>query len=99
MGYEIYIWPNDNKATLALDDIINGFNAKGLPTKVKPDEFGHWLVFDGYESTLNLDVKDGRAKGGGMKLSAARDTALLDIVVEVFRELGWAVGDDEGELE
>ncbi len=59
MGYEIYIWPKDDKKTTPLDAFVGAFNAAGLLTTVQPDQFGHWLVFTGYESSLNLEVKEG----------------------------------------
>jgi hypothetical protein len=99
MGYEIYIWPKDDKQTTPLDSFVDAFNTAGLSVTVQPDQFGHWLIFGGHESALNLEVKDGIVKGGGMQFSAAEDPSLLDRVVGVLRGLDWAAGDDEGELE
>jgi hypothetical protein len=98
MGYEIYTWPNDDKSSTPLDVVLSAFSAAGLPVTVETDEFGHWLVFNGSESALNLDVKDGMVKGGGMKFSGEDDPCLLDKVDGVFRGINWAVGDDEGDL-
>jgi hypothetical protein len=98
MGYEIYIWPRDEKQSASVDSFVNAFSAAGLSATVQQDEFGHWLVFSGHDSALNLDVKDGAVKGGGMKFSAAEDPSLLDKVVDVLSGLDWAAGDDEGEL-
>jgi len=98
MGYEIYIWPKDDNKTTPLDVLVNAFNAAGLSTTVEPDEFGHCLVFTGHESSLNLEVKDGAVRGGGMKFVGGDDPSLLDEVVRVVQGLDWAIGDDEGEL-
>ena len=99
MGYEIYISPQDDKDNTSLDSIVSALNAAGLSTTVRPDNFGHWVTFSGFESALNLEVKDGVVKGGGMKLSGTDDPLLLDKIVETFHGLNWSVGDDEGELE
>jgi hypothetical protein len=99
MGYEIYISPTDGKSSTSLDAVVNAFNAAGLSGTIQTDEFGHWLVFNGHESALNMEVKDGIVKCGGMKFSGKDDPSLLDKVVEVFHGMGWSVGDDEGELE
>src|SRR3954469_17281812 len=90
MGYEIYIWPKDDKKATPLDAFVNAFNAAGLSATVQPDQFGHWLVFNGHESSLNLEVKDGAVKGGGMKFVGGEDASLLDKVVDVLRGLDWA---------
>src|SRR5438105_15909100 len=84
MGYEIYIWPKDDKRSTPLDAFVNAFNDAGLSTTVQPDQFGHWLVFSGHGSSLNLEVKDGAVRGGGMKFVTAEDPALLDKVVGVL---------------
>lgn len=99
MGYEIYIWPKDDKKATSLDAFVNAFNAAGLSATVQPDQLGHWLVFSGHESSLNLEVKDGAVRGGGMKFYTGDDPALMDKVVDVVRSLDWVAGDDEGELE
>jgi len=99
MGYEIYISPQDNKNNTSLDSVVSALNAAGLFATVRPDNFGHWVTFRGFESALNLEVKDGVVKSGGMKFSGTDDPLLLDRIVETFHGLNWSVGDDEGELE
>ena len=34
MGYEIYIWPKDDKKSTPLDSFVNAFNAAGLSAPV-----------------------------------------------------------------
>jgi hypothetical protein len=99
MGYEVYISPTDGKSSTSLDAVVNALNAVGLSCTVQSDQFGHWVAFNGYESALNLEIKDGFVRGGGIKFSGKDDPSLLDRVVEVFHGMGWSVGDDEGELE
>jgi hypothetical protein len=98
VGYEIYIWPKDQQAT-SVDSFVNAFNAAGVPASIQTDQSGHWLIFTGHESALSLEVRDKLVKSGGIKLGASEDPSLLGKVVDVLGKLGWAAGDDEGELE
>ena len=99
MGYEIYLSPRDEKQGTPLDSVVSALNGAGLSATVETDNFGHWVTFAGFDSALNLEVKEGLVKGGGMKFSETDDPALLEKIVATFHGLNWSVGDDEGELE
>jgi len=69
-----------------------------IPCTEHPDQFGHWLVLDGYESALDLTLKDGVATGANFRFTTQDDEAIIQKVADVFRSFGWSVSDDEGVL-
>lgn len=98
MAYELFIFEKDGTPKTTPPQIVAAFESAGQPCTEEPDEFGHWLVLEGYESALNLTVKGGSVTDANLRVSPSDDPAIIDKVVDVFKNLGWSVGDDEGEL-
>lgn len=70
----------------------------GLPCTEHPDQSGHWLVLDGYESSLDVTLKDGVVTGANFRFATQDDEAVIQKVADVFKSFGWSVSDDEGLL-
>lgn len=62
------------------------------------DDFGHWLVLDGFESALDLTIKNGIVTGAGFRYASEDDETIVQKVADVFKSIGWLVPDDEGEM-
>jgi|SRR5688572_11692978 len=99
MAYELYIYPpEDAPHKLTTQAVVAAFVAAGLPCTEQPDEFGHWLVLDGFESALDLTVEDEFVTGAAFRYATKDDMAIAQRVADAFKTLGWHVSDDEGEL-
>jgi len=99
MAYELYInLPDKAPRPITSQAVVAAFAAAELPFAEKPDSYGHWLVLDGIESTLDLTIQDGLVTGAGFRYATQDDDAIIEPIIEVFKSLGFAVGDDEGEL-
>ena len=99
MAYELYIYPpNGVTATVTPQAVVAAFTLAGLSCTAQPDQFGHWLVFDGVESALDLTIKDGVVTGAGFSFASEDDESVVQRVTDVFKSVGFLVSDDEGEL-
>ena len=99
MAYELYIYPPDDVTpTVTPQAVVGAFATAGLPCTEQPDQFGHWLVFDGIESALDLTIKDGIVTGAGFRFVSKDDESIVQRVTNVFKSVGFLVSDDEGEL-
>jgi len=99
MAYELYIYPPEGvPQNLTPQAVAAAFVAAGLPCIEQPDQFGHWLVLEGIESTLDLTVKDGIVTFAGFRYVTADDMSIAQRVADVFKSMGLLVSDDEGEL-
>jgi hypothetical protein len=99
MAYELYIHlPAGAPKPPAVQKVIAAFEDAELPCTEKPDKYGHWLVLDDLESSLDLTVEDGIVTAASFRFSNQDDDALIEQVAEVFKSLGFSVRDDEGEL-
>jgi hypothetical protein len=61
----------------------------GYPCREEPDEFGHWIVFDGLESTLNVSVEDGAAVFVTFEISLSDPAEAIEGIGRVFAGAGW----------
>ena len=99
MAYELYIFPEEGASpTTTPQTVVDAFARAGLPCAAQPDEFGHWLVFEGFESALDLTVKDGLVTGAGLRYATEDDMSIAQRVADVFKSIGWLVSDDDGML-
>jgi hypothetical protein len=69
----------------------------GYPCREEPDEFGHWIVFDGLDSTLNLSVEDGAAVFVTFEISLSDPAEAIEGIGRVFAEAGWDTEPGESE--
>jgi hypothetical protein len=97
MAYELCIWPEDGVRKPTAQEIVESLAKAGLPCAEQPDQFGHWLVLEGYESALDLTLKDGVATGASFRFATEDDEKVIQKVASVFKSFGWSVSDDEGE--
>lgn len=98
MGYELYIGPTGTSPGLPSSTIVKALAGFGIRCTEELDEFGCWLLLDGFESTLNLTIKDGLANFVGFRFSMQDDPSLIEKISEAFKGLSWTVSDDEGLL-
>lgn len=98
MAYELYICPPDGTAGLPSRRVLEAFAKMGIRCTAESDDDGHWLVLEGYESALDLTIKDGLATYAGLRLAMADDPSLVEKVAEAFKSIGWQVYDGEGLL-
>jgi hypothetical protein len=98
MAYELYIFPPEGAKGLEPVVIVEAFTKAGFVCSEEVDDFGHWVVLEGRESSLNLTIKDGVATGAGFRYSPEDDSSLVESVAETFKSIGWLVSDDEGML-
>lgn len=92
---EIYLVPREGNPRATVADIVQRLTSAGLPCREEPDEWGHWVVFDGRESTLNFSVDEGGA-AVFVTLDLADDGAeFLSAVECVFLKEGWETGEDD----
>jgi hypothetical protein len=64
----------------------------GLRCQEQPDEWGHWVVFDGKESTLNFSVEDGAAIFATFDMASSDPSEFLSRVEQFFTDAGWITG-------
>ena len=99
MAYELHIYPPEGETlSVTPQSVVTAFASAGLPCTEQPDQYGHWLVFDGVESALDLTINDGLVTGAGFRFASEDDESLIQTVIDVFKGAGFLVGDDEGEL-
>jgi hypothetical protein len=98
MAYELYIFPPEGTKGLEPRVVVDAFAKTGLTCSEQPDDLGHWLVLEGWESSLNLTIKGGVATGAGFRYAPDDDPILIENVAEAFKSIGWLVSDDEGML-
>ena len=70
--------------------------AAGYPCREEADEWGHRVVFVGWESILNFTVEDDAAVFVTFDMVVSNDPPeLFDTVERVFAEAGWDTGPSE----
>jgi len=98
MAYELYIFPPEGDPGIPAQAIVEAFGKSGVSCTEQPDDDGHWLVLDGFESALDLTIKDGVATGAAFRLVTSDGPAVVEKVADAFKSIGWQVSDDEGFL-
>ena len=69
----------------------------GYSCREEPDEYGHWVIFDGLESTLNFSVEDGAAVFATFEMSLADPDEAIEGIRRVLAEAGWDAEPGESE--
>jgi hypothetical protein len=96
MGVEAYFVAPDAGPRRPVDDYVKRLTRAGYPCREEADEWGHWVVFDGLESTLNFTVEDGAAAFVTFDMAVSSDPPeLFDAVERAFAEAGWDTGPAE----
>jgi hypothetical protein len=99
MAYELYIYPpNDVTPSATPQAVTDALTAAGLPNKQQPDKMAHWLVLEGFESALAVTIQEGIVTGANFRFASDDDLSLVERIVDVFKGLGFAVSDEDGEL-
>ena len=99
MGYELYIFPPEGAPqTMTTQTVVAAFAAAGLQCTEQPDEFGHWLVIEGIESSLDVTIQDDIVTGANFRFVTEDVESVVQSVATVFKSIGWQVADDEGIL-
>jgi hypothetical protein len=70
-------------------DYVRRLTEAGYPCREEPDEYGHWLVFDGLESRLIFSVEDGAAVFVTFEMSLSDPDEAIEGVGRVFADAGW----------
>jgi len=97
MAYELIIYQAEGTPqTTKAQTIVDAFENAGLPCVEQPDDFGHWLILEGFESALDLTIRDSIVTGAGFRYTSEDDEAIIQKVAVVFKSIGWLVSDDEG---
>ncbi|SIO17317.1 hypothetical protein SAMN05444166_2820 [Singulisphaera sp. GP187] len=93
MGGEAYFVAPDACPRRSVSDHVQQLTATGYPCREEADEWGHWVVFDGLESTLNFTVEEGVAVFATFEMAVMNDPPeLFDAVERAFAEAGWETG-------
>ncbi len=98
MAYELYIFPPEGASGVPTQTVVEAFRKAGVSCIEQPDDDGHWLVLDGFESALDLTIKEGVATGAAFRLVTKDDPSVIEKVAAAFKSIGWQVSDDEGFL-
>ena len=86
MAYELYIFPQEGAPpTTTTQTVVEAFARAELPCTEQPDQFGHWLLLEGFESALDLTVKDGIVTGAGFHYATEDDMSIAHRVADVFK--------------
>jgi hypothetical protein len=96
MGIEAYFAIPDDGPRRPVGDYVRRLAEAGFPCREQPDEWGHWIVFDGLDATLNVSVEDGAAIFVTLDLPYDASEA-FETIERVFAEAGWITGPDEYE--
>jgi hypothetical protein len=94
MAVEAYFTIPDGGPRRPVADYVRLLTAAGCPCREEPDEYGHWVVFDGRESTLNFSVEGGAAVFATFDM-AGDPPEFLSAVERVFARAGWSTGEDD----
>jgi hypothetical protein len=95
VGAEAYFAILDDGPRRRVDEYVRRLTKAGYPCREQPDEYGHWVVFDGRESTLNFSVEDGVAVFATFDMYMDGDPPEFFSAVErVFAEAGWSTGEE-----
>jgi predicted DNA-binding transcriptional regulator YafY len=89
MGAEAYFAILDDGPRRPVADYVQQLVSAGLPCREEPDEFGHWVVLEGRESTLNFTVEEDAAVFVTFDMSSDDPSEFLEAVERVFAEAGW----------
>lgn len=98
MAYEFYIFPAEGAPGVPPQTVVEAFGRAGIRCIEQPDDYGHWLVLEGYESALDLTIEDGVATYAGFRYTSEDDEAVVQKITDVFKSIGWRVSDGEGML-
>jgi len=94
MGMEAYFSILDDGPRRPVSDYMRLLTEAGYPCREQPDQYGHWVVFDGMESTLNFSVEDGAALFVTFDTYQGDPLDFLFAVERVFAEVGWSTSEE-----
>jgi hypothetical protein len=94
MSAEAYFSILDDGPRRPVSDYVRRLTEAGFRCHEQPDEYGHWVVFDGKESTLNFSVEEGAAVFVTFDMSGGDPPGFFAAVERVFAGAGWSTGED-----
>jgi hypothetical protein len=94
MGIEGYFCILDGGPRRPVSDYVRLLTEAGYPCREQPDEVGHWVLFDGLESTLNFSVEDGAAVFVTFDTYHDDPLDFIFAVERIFARAGWSTSED-----
>ncbi len=91
-----FLLPDDGPRR-PVGEYVRQLTEAGYPCREEPDEFAHWIVFDGLESTLNVSVEDGAAVFVTFEMSLSDPAEAIEGIGRVFARAGWDTEPGESE--
>jgi hypothetical protein len=89
MGVEAPFALPDDGPRRPISEYVRRLTQAGYPCHEQPDPYGHWVIFDGLESSLNFSVEDGAAVFATFEMSLSDPSDAIDAIGCVFAEAGW----------
>ena len=94
MGVEAYFATPDDGPRWTVAEFVRQLTVMGYPCREVPDVWGHWVMFDGGDSTLNFSVEDGAAVFVTFDM-VTDPPEFLAAVEHVFTQAGWIASPEE----
>lgn len=82
---------------LAVTEIVQQLRAGGLSCHEAPDEWGHWVVFEQRESTLNFSVDKGLTDFATLDVALGDPAEFIIAVETAIAKIGWHAEETEYE--
>lgn len=95
MSIEAYFAAPEGGTRQSVTEFVRLLSAVGCPCKERPDEWGHWVLFDGRESTLNFSISNGAATFATFDMASDDPPEFFEKVECVFRDAGWRTGEED----
>ena len=93
MGIEAYFAVMDDTPRRPVAAYLQRLREAGCGCQEQPDEYGHWVVFEGKQSTLNFSVEDGAAVFVTFDMYDD-PPEFLAAVEQVFADEGWSTSEE-----
>ncbi len=94
MGSELYFTAPEKGLRRPVGDYVQRLTEAGYLCHEEADEWGHWVVFDGFDSTLNFSIENSAATFATLEMSTEDPAELLEAIEGLFADAGWDLGGD-----
>jgi hypothetical protein len=89
VGIEAQCVLPDDGPRRPIGDYIRRLTDAGFPCHEESDEGGHWIVFDGLQSSLVVSIEDGAVVFVTFEMSLSDPDEAIEGIGPVFAEAGW----------